>query len=148
MTLKSTPPDMILVFIGLEVFLHYLFPIGQVITSPYNYFGILFIILGLIPNFGLYFNFKRINTTVKVYQNPKVLVTSGLFKVSRNPVYFGMVLLLLGVSILLGSLINFFIPIIFLVLTDIFVIRKEENNLKRIFGKKYLRYKNEVRRWI
>lgn len=148
MVLKLIPPDMILVFIGLEIFLHYFIPIWQVITSPYNYFGFLFIILGVIPNFWIYFYFKRIDTTVKVYQNPRFLVTSGLFKISRNPTYLGMTLILFGVAISLGSLITFFLPVVFIVLTNIFVIRKEENNLKHIFGKKYLKYKKEVKRWI
>ena len=88
MALKFTPPDMILVFVGLEIILHYLFPIKQIVTSPYSYLGILLIILGAIPNFWIYLHFKKMNTTTKIYENPKVLVTSGLFRVSRNPNYF------------------------------------------------------------
>jgi protein-S-isoprenylcysteine O-methyltransferase Ste14 len=148
MATKFTPPDMILVFVGLEIFFHYLFPIKQIVTSPYNYLGILLIILGVIPNFWIYSYFKRKSTTTKIYENPKVLVTSGLFKISRNPNYLGMAVLLLGIALLLGSLITFVFPILFIILTDIFVIRKEEKNLEKIFRKRYLEYKNKVRRWI
>jgi protein-S-isoprenylcysteine O-methyltransferase Ste14 len=148
MALKFTPPDMILVFVGLEILLHYLFPIKQIATSPYNYLGILLIILGAIPNFWIYFHFKKRNTTTKIYENPKVLVTSGLFRISRNPNYLGMAVLLLGIALLLGSLITFIFPILFIILTNIFVIKKEEKNLEKTFGKRYLEYKNRVRRWI
>jgi protein-S-isoprenylcysteine O-methyltransferase Ste14 len=145
---QFTPPDMILVFIGFEILLHYLFPVKQIVTSPLNYLGILLIILGAIPNFWIYFYFKNKDTTTKIYETPKVLVTSGLFRISRNPNYFGMVIVLLGIALLLGSLITLVFPILFLVLTDIFVIRKEEKNLEKKFGKRYLQYKNKVRRWI
>jgi len=148
MAIKFTPPDMIIVFVGLEILLHYLFPVKQIVTSPFNYLGILLIILGAIPNFWIYFYFKKRNTSVKIEETPKALVTSGLFKISRNPNYLGMAVLLLGIALLLGSIITFVFPILFIILTDIFVIRKEEKNLEKKFGKRYLQYKNKVRRWI
>lgn len=146
--IKFTPPDYILVFIALEILAHYFFPIKQIISSSYNYFGIALIVLGQIPNFWIYFQFKNLKTTVKPYVLPKRLVTSGLFSIGRNPVYFGMALTLLGIAILLGSAITFVFPVLFVILTDIFMIPTEEKNLGKVFGKEYADYKRKVGRWI
>ena len=149
MAFRFTPPDYILVFIALEIIAHYFFPIKQLIASPYIYLGIPLIILGAYLNFvWVYLTFKKEKTTVKSYDKPNKLVTYGAFKISRNPTYLGMALMLLGIAVLLGSAITFVFPVLFVILTDIFVIPEEEKNLEKAFGKKYLEYKKKVRRWI
>ncbi|HUS49977.1 MAG TPA: isoprenylcysteine carboxylmethyltransferase family protein [Candidatus Paceibacterota bacterium] len=141
-------PDIILVFIIFQILAHYFFPLIGIINSPYNYLGIFLIVIGQIPNFWIYFHFKKLRTTLKIYKMPNKLVTSGLFRISRNPNYLGMFITLLGMAILLGTLMPFIFPVIFFILTDRFVIPLEEKNLKKAFGKKYLDYKRKVRRWI
>jgi protein-S-isoprenylcysteine O-methyltransferase Ste14 len=59
-----------------------------------------------------------------------------------------MAITLFGVSILTGSLVTFIFPLLFIILTEIFVIPTEEKNLERKFGKRYLEYKKQVRRWL
>ncbi len=76
------------------------------------------------------------------------MITSGLFKISRNPIYLGMLLILLGEAILLGSIITFIFPLLFIISTNVAVIPIEEKMLEKRFGKKYLDYKNKVGRWI
>jgi len=100
--------------------------------------GILLIFLGQIPNFWVYF--IGIEKTKKLF-------THGLFRYSRNPNYLGMVVTLLGVSLILGSLISYIFPIIFFFLLY-FTIFEEEKELEKKYGKKYLNYKKKVRRWI
>ena len=62
--------------------------------------------------------------------------------------YLGMNLILWGISILLGSLITFIFPIVFIILIKRLFIEFEENNLEKRFGKRYIDYKKKVRRWI
>ena len=59
-----------------------------------------------------------------------------------------MIIILFGIAILLGSIITFIFPIIFAILLDRFMIPVEEKNLEKKFGKKYLNYKRQVRRWM
>lgn len=146
---KFTPPDYFLVFIILQILIHYTFPIIKLIRSPFTYLGIPLIIIGVYVNLVLVYTiFKKANTTIKPYEKPSKLVMYGPFKFTRNPTYLGMALTLLGIAILLGSLITFIFPVIFIILTDIFTIPIEEKNLEEKFGKKYLEYKKKVRRWI
>jgi len=92
--------------------------------------------------------FKKNKTTVKPYRNPTELITSGPFRISRHPMYLGMMLILLGIAIVHGTLITFAFPIIFIILMELFFIPYEEKNLERISGRKYLSYKKRVRRWL
>ncbi len=137
-----------LILIVLNIILHYLIPIKQIIVFPYNLIGIIFFILGWIPNIWLGIHFRKIETSIPVYKKPQKLVISGFFRISRNPVYLGMSIALLGEAIFLGSLITFIIPILFFILINKFNIRYEEESLEKQFGKKYMEYKNKVRRWI
>jgi protein-S-isoprenylcysteine O-methyltransferase Ste14 len=110
--------------------------------------GFLFILLGIILNIWVDIMFKKNKTTVKPYKNPTEFITSGPFRISRHPMYLGMMLILLGATIVSGTLIIFVFPIAFIILMEIFFIPFEEKNLERIFGRKYLSYKSRVRRWL
>jgi protein-S-isoprenylcysteine O-methyltransferase Ste14 len=92
--------------------------------------------------------FKQKKTTVKPYENPTELLTSGPFRISRHPMYLGMVAVLLGEAILLGSLITLIFPVLFIIISELLFIPFEEENLEKFFGKKYGEYKKKIRRWI
>ena len=123
-------------------------PIKQIIFAPYSYVGILLFILGWIPNIWVGIYFRKLKTSIPAKQMPEKLVTSSMFKFSRNPNYLGMAIALFGEAIFLGSLISFVIPILFIVLVNRFNIRFEEEALEKKFGKRYLEYKKRVRKWI
>jgi protein-S-isoprenylcysteine O-methyltransferase Ste14 len=92
--------------------------------------------------------FDRAGTTIKPFEESSALVTTGPFRVSRNPVYLGMVLGLLGVAVLAGSLSPFLVIPLFAVLIDRRFIQAEEAQLERTFGASYVAYKSQVRRWL
>lgn len=92
--------------------------------------------------------FKEKNISVKPHEPPAELETSGPFRLSRHPMYLGMVLVLLGAAVLLGSLVTFIFPIAFVIAMNLMFIPLEEKNAEEIFGEKYLGYKRKVRRWV
>ena len=146
--LKIDVANWFLVLIIVNILLYYLIPIKQLIFFPYRYIGIVLFILGWIPNIWIGLYFRKIGTSIPAHKIPNKLITSSLFKFSRNPNYLGMAVALFGEAIFLGSLITFVIPILFVILVDRFNIRFEEEVLEKKFGKKYLEYKKKVRRWI
>ncbi len=92
--------------------------------------------------------FRRHNTTVNPYKAASALCTEGPFNFSRNPIYLGDWLVLVGVSLLMGSLWPLvFSPIIWIMLR-FGVIRHEETHLEATFGDAFREYKSRVRRWI
>jgi protein-S-isoprenylcysteine O-methyltransferase Ste14 len=91
---------------------------------------------------------KRHQTTVKPFESSRVLVTEGVFRVSRHPMYLGMILTVAGIAVLLGSLTPWSIVLLLAVLLDARFIRIEESMLEGAFGEEYRRYKKQARRWI
>ena len=78
----------------------------------------------------------------------QALLTSGPYRFSRNPLYLGgNVFVFLGAALLLGSLTALLFTVLHLPLMDLF-IRREEKQLEQTFGEEWLRYKDQVRRWI
>ena len=128
--------------------LHFVLPIKRIVYSPYTYLGFVFILLGLALNTWSVRELKKRNTTIDFQEMPNRLVTDGPFRISRNPLYLGGVILSLGIAILLGSLITFVFPVALLLILDRLHIPAEETRLEKIFGEEYLEYRQQVRRWI
>ena len=145
---KPLPPTYFIILLLLSIGLHFVFPIKKVIFPPYTYSGFALIIFGGVINIWTDFLLKKKRTTVKPYESPTSLITSGPFRISRNPQYLGFTAILLGIAINHGTLITFLSPIAFFVLMELLFIPFEEKNLERIFREDYIEYKNRVRRWF
>ena len=95
-------------------------------------------------------SFKKQDTTVNPLQPEKAssLVITGLFKYSRNPMYLGMLLLLLAVTADFNVIGGLLITLGFLVFMTKFQIIPEERALESKFGEKFAQYKGQTRRWL
>jgi len=87
--------------------LHFIVPIIKFIPSPYRYLGIIFLIIGSWITVWADNIFKKEKTAVKPFEKSTSLVIYEPYKLSRHPMYLGMLLLLLGIGIILGSLAAF-----------------------------------------
>ena len=125
-------------------------PIGELIAAPWNNVGIAFILLAAVLDLSsLYLFFKKRTTPNPMKPEFTTgLVVSGMFRVSRNPMYLGMQIMLIGFAIYLGQLSPFLVlPAFYLVITEM-QIKPEEEMLEQKFGEEYLAYKRKVRRWL
>ena len=145
---KILPPTYFNSAIALIIIIYFIFPISEIIYFPWNLLGLLSALTGVILNLHTDNLFKKYATTVQPFEESSNLITNGMFRLSRNPMYLGMSLILLGMSIFLGSIGPFFVILIFVILMDQIFIRVEELMLEKKFGDKWLKYKNSVRRWI
>ncbi len=94
--------------------------------------------------------FRRAKTTVHPMEPSKAstLVISGLYKFTRNPMYLGMVVGLMGIALWFGNPLNIGMLIFFIWFMTEFQIKPEEESLRGIFGGDYEAYCKQVRRWI
>ena len=76
------------------------------------------------------------------------MVTGGPFAFTRNPMYLGLVLCLLGWAVLLGSLVPFAVVPAFLALLHFRFVLREEPFMADRFGQDYASYHEQVRRWL
>jgi protein-S-isoprenylcysteine O-methyltransferase Ste14 len=92
--------------------------------------------------------FKRIPTNINTFSDPDVLVTSGPFRFSRNPMYTGMVAALTGTALLTGSLIGIAVLAAFICTATYIYIPYEEARMRHVFKERYAQYARQVRRWL
>tara|TARA_B100000609_G_C17190707_1_gene422304 strand:+ start:21 stop:455 length:435 start_codon:yes stop_codon:yes gene_type:complete len=97
------------------------------------------------------FSFLELNkfdTTYVPDGNPEKLVKSGPFRYSRNPIYLGMLGILISVSFFSQSLSTFIVPVVFYFIIEATWIKHEEEKLSEKFNKEWNEYKSSTRRWI
>ena len=145
---KVMPTSYLFVALLLIILLHYTLPIVTIIASPWNLVGLLPLILGVVINVIADLDLKRGKTTVKPFQESRTLVTDGAYRMSRHPMYLGFVLILLGISLLLGSASPYVVVILFAILMELLYIREEESMLEEQFGQEWSQYRSRVRKWI
>jgi len=105
--------------------------------------GVSFDVCGLLA-------FRQLKTTINPMSPNKTsaLVTDGIYRLSRNPMYVGLFLFLMAWAIQLSMLWPFIGPVLFVIYITRFQITPEERVMESKFGDEYLIYKNKVRRWL
>ena len=137
-----------LVLLILSIASHILFPVRFLLQPPVSWSGIFIIGTGLFLAFRTRALFLRNRTTMSPYESPVVLITTGPFRFSRNPGYLAMALILLGSAVLMGTLVPFLFPVLFIVIIEVLFIPYEERVLEENFGEEYREYTRGVRRWV
>lgn len=150
MKLKLPPAIVFAVFALLMYLLSIFLPVGY-----FDFFGRKYLMLALLAIAGCIglialFQFFKSKTTVDPTNPSKAskLVSSGVYQYSRNPMYLGMLLLLLAWGLWLGNAFNVLLAAGFVAYMNKFQILPEEESLSDLFGKEYAQYCTLVRRWF
>lgn len=92
--------------------------------------------------------FKKQKTTLHPRGKPASLITTGPYRISRNPIYLGFLLISAGTAVLFANVLAFVGPVIFLFFINTLVIPFEEGMLTNVFGTSYETYSRKIRRWL
>jgi protein-S-isoprenylcysteine O-methyltransferase Ste14 len=145
---RIVPPAWLLVALAACLALHHWLPLVQLCYPPWSRFGMLPLVAGLVLAVWGVSAFRRADTPLVPFVPSRALVTSGIYRFTRNPMYLGLTLILTGAAVLLGSL-GALLPLPpFVWILQCGYIDAEERFLEDIFGSEYRRYKSAVRRWI
>lgn len=145
---RILPPTYLLTGLLLMLSLHFMFPLVEIIPRPWILLGFFPIAIGIWINLIADRLFKDAQTTIQSFGEPSQMVVNSVYGFSRNPMYLGMVLVLLGVALLLGSLTSFFVIPVFIGLMNRVFIKFEESMMEEQFGRSWVEYTLRVRRWI
>jgi protein-S-isoprenylcysteine O-methyltransferase Ste14 len=148
--LKIPPPVYAISIAILMWLLSKYMPVAEIIQTPWNKIGLVIIIIAVSFDVWSLLLFLKKKTTPNPMkpENTSGIVTKGLYQYSRNPMYLGMLIILFGFGIWLGSLSPFvMLPAFYWVITEM-QIKPEERMLEQKFTNEYLDYKNRVRRWL
>ena len=146
---NKIPPPIVTFFFGLCIyFLQEYFPefnleFLTILSYIFYFAGLTILVLAVRL-------FKKQNTTVNPIkiENASSLVTSGIFKYSRNPMYFGMIMILFGLALMFNLIGGILFTLLFAIYITKYQIRPEEEVMERLFGEDFLKYKNSVRMWL
>ena len=130
------------------VLLHLYFPVWEFGAPGARYGGVTLIVIGVAIVLWAGFLFNRAKTGIVPFSPATYLVLGGPYLYTRNPMYVGMALALLGAAVFLASLAPLFVlPLFVLIINNRFILA-EEAMLEEAFGEAYREYKARVRRWF
>jgi protein-S-isoprenylcysteine O-methyltransferase Ste14 len=146
---KIPPPAIVLVMAVLMWLISQAAPSLHLDVSAHNWLGFVLVSVGFVTGITGVATFRKANTTVNPMKpHASSLVTWGVYAISRNPMYLGGLIMLLGWSIfLLNALALLALPVYVLYLNR-FQIAPEERALTSLFGKTYVAYQMRARRWL
>ena len=142
------PPLLFLAFLLLALGLNALVPMP--VTPPLlkHPLAAVSALAGLALAWWAVFSMRQAHTSPDPWQPVAALVTSGPFGITRNPIYLGFTLIMLGLSVMAGTWWGVILtPLVLLLATGI-IVRAEEAYLRAAFGERYQDYASRVRRWI
>jgi len=145
---KTLPPTYFLLALVAMPALHLVWPLLRYWEFPINLIGLVPLACGIVLNVVADRQFKHHQTTVKPFEKSSALVTAFPFSFSRNPMYLGITLMLLGVALHFGT-VSPLVPVAaFAILMDLYFIRVEERMLADSFSHDWEKYRSLVRRWL
>ena len=132
----------------LEWGLHRWLPLAPWLAWPWRWLGLAVILSGVALAVTARIRFLKHGTAVRPFEPSSALVTDGPFKYTRNPMYWGMLLVLTGEALLFGSLGPWLVVPVFWCFLNFLFVQKEEQCMRIQFGQAFTDYSARVRRWI
>jgi protein-S-isoprenylcysteine O-methyltransferase Ste14 len=148
---NKIPPPIILLLSGIAMWFIAHSGFACTIANPVALImAIILAAIGIFVSVSAIRRFKAVETTISPLQPDSAtsLVHHGVFSRTRNPMYVGLFLVLLGWAVWLQSLSNGIVLIAFVLCLTELQIKPEEAALRKIFGQGYVDYCKQVRRWI
>jgi protein-S-isoprenylcysteine O-methyltransferase Ste14 len=142
------PPFVTLFSLAVMVALDRLWPLGRLWSGPIAALGWLGVVVGGALAMWHARLFRRLGTNLNTFRDPGSLTTAGLFRRTRNPMYLGFVIAVLGAALALGSVAPWVVAAGFLVVMQVGYVRYEERRMRAAFGAVYEEYCQKVPRWL
>ena len=145
---RLLPPKLLVLTALAMIVLRVALPGAIIISTPWNWLGLPVLCAGLALAVVASRLFRTVGTNIMTFDKPNLLVTSGPFSLSRNPMYLGMGVVVFGLALLLGSTWPLLPAAAFCLVLDRWYVQFEEEKMLQTFGEDYETYKRTVRRWI
>lgn len=145
------PPPLVMLLVGVIMWVvSKIFPAFTFGSIQSIMVAVAVALLGLAVSLVGIVAFRRAHTTIdpKHLTETSTLISSGIYRYSRNPMYLGVLLMLVGWAFYLGNVLSLLCTLIFIAYITRFQIIPEERLLREKFEKEFLSYQRRVRRWL
>ena len=146
--IKIPPPILVLILVSSNYFSSK--KIDLIHLPNQDLISIITLLIGVLILINPILKFIKSKTTIDPIKFKKVnkLIISGIYKYSRNPMYLGLLMIVISTSIFYLNIFSITTPFLFYCRINRFQIKREEIFLAEKFGKEYMSYKTKTRRWI
>lgn len=145
--LKIHPPILAAILLAAGLVLHFILPETRD-TGWHDVLGLLLVTGGVGLSCYASAIFAARDTTKNPYGEPSTFVAAAPYTFTRNPMYLGLAVALLGCAVFFDSIVMLLGPAVFYAAIDTIVIPREEETMLARFGDQYREYKGRVRRWL
>ena len=145
---KIHPPILTLIFIVIAYVAKRVIPIPFSVPDILRLIGFALVVIGFLFGVSALFAFRKARTTLEPHGQVSAIVSDGIYRFSRNPIYLGFLLMVIGLPLNSGSYWGVVLSPVFVMFMNSLVIEKEEAYLEKKFGDVYTSYKSSVRRWL
>lgn len=142
------PPIVALMFIVIAYFLGRFAPLPFVAPMILRNVGLLMTFIGFLLGIGALIEFRKAHTTLDPHGSAKQLVTSGIYRFMRNPIYLGFLLMVIGLPLNSGLYWGVVMAPFYMIMMNRLIIEREEMYLGKKFKDAYTNYRSRVRRWL
>jgi len=146
--LKYKPPRIAALLMIIAFTLWHFSPFETILFVHYRIIGTISIVGGFTIMMWAWFQFQKAKTAICPTAETVAIVMNGAYRICRNPMYLGMLSILMGLAFFMGAVEAFFAPAAFFIIIDKVFIPYEEDKLTRGFGEQYVEYSKRTRRWI
>ena len=144
----TAPPVIFIVALVIGFGIDLIYPLPTMPLGLQLGVGLASVIVGVLLIRSSMASFERAGTTYNPFATSTTLVTQGIYRYTRNPGYLGLAMIQLGLALMYDSPWILLATIVAVIVTSQFVIKLEEEKLRRAVGKEYQDYLTHVRRWI
>jgi len=143
-----------ILLVALFVSLMFSIDAGNMVDSYHfqyqSHISLLLFFAGMLVLLVSGYSFKKANTTVNPMTPEKStqLVTAGVYRYSRNPMYVVFLMWLVAAALFIGNPLSFLLLPVFIIMVNRLYIYPEEQALEKLFDDEFRGYKGEVRRWL
>jgi protein-S-isoprenylcysteine O-methyltransferase Ste14 len=142
------PPRIALALLAATTVLYHLSPPNTIIHMPYKLLATICVAAGFTVLLVAWLKFKKSDAAIRPTAESTLIVKGGIYRYTRNPMYLGMLLMLLGAAFFMGTIPAMLAPAVFFLIIDKVFIPYEEKDLQSSFGDLYNDYMMTTRRWI
>ncbi|HET8904248.1 MAG TPA: isoprenylcysteine carboxylmethyltransferase family protein [Saccharospirillum sp.] len=128
--------------------LHFIKPLALLFPYPWNFLGLIPVVFGAALNLIADRELQRAGASVDFGEVRGPLVERGVYRISRNPMYLGQLMIAAGLAIWVGTLSSWVVLPVFVVALQWLFVRPEEERLYKQHGQAYVAYCQRVRRWL
>lgn len=142
------PPVVAIFFIIIAIMLGIFIPLVSELSIMIRNIGFGFVVVGFLFGLAAFIEFRKAKTTILPHASVSNIISSGIFRFTRNPIYLGFLFMVIGFPLNYGSIWGIIAAPFFVTTMNRLVIEKEEAYLEKKFGEQYTSYKSRVKRWL